>query len=215
MKTRSLWAVALILVLNIQNSGAAGLTAQETLDKLAVKGRAPKTGYARAQFGSPWTDVNRNGCDTRNDILKRDLTNIVFKAGTRDCVVVTGDLIDPYSGTLINFVKGNGTSTLVQIDHLVALGNAWVTGAFKLDIKARTELANDPLNLLAVQGRLNSQKQDGDAATWLPPLKSYRCKYVARQIAVKTKYNLWVTAPEKSVMKNILAKCPQEPLPSS
>ena len=215
MKTRSLWAVALILVLNIQNAGAAGLTAQETLDKLAVKGRAPKTGYARAQFGSPWTDVNRNGCDTRNDILKRDLTNIVFKAGTRDCVVVTGDLVDPYSGTLINFVKGNGTSTLVQIDHLVALGNAWVTGAFKLDIKARTELANDPLNLLAVQGRLNSQKQDGDAATWLPPLKSYRCKYVARQIAVKAKYNLWVTAPEKSAMKNILAKCPQEPLPTS
>ena len=214
MKNRSLWAVALILVLNIQNAGAASLTAEEILDKLSVKGRAPKTGYARSQFGPVWSDVNRNGCDTRNDILKRDLTNIVFKEGTRNCVVLSGELSDPYSGTLINFVKGNTTSTQVQIDHIVALGNAWVTGAFKLTLPERTALANDPLNLLAVQGRLNSQKQDGDAATWLPPLKSYRCKYVARQIAVKAKYGLWVTVPEKNAMKTILAKCPEEPLPS-
>lgn len=214
MKNRSLWAAALILVLNLQNAGAASLTAEEILDKLSVKGRAPKTGYARSQFGPVWSDVNRNGCDTRNDILKRDLTNIVFKEGTRNCVVLSGELSDPYSGTLINFVKGNTTSTQVQIDHIVALGNAWVTGAFKLTLPERTALANDPLNLLAVQGRLNSQKQDGDAATWLPPLKSYRCKYVARQIAVKAKYGLWVTAPEKNAMKTILAKCPEEPLPS-
>ena len=214
MKYRSLWAAALILVLNIQNAGAASSTAEETLDKLAVKGRAPKTGFARAQFGPVWSDVNRNGCDTRNDILKRDLTNILFKEGTRNCVVLSGELLDPYSGTVINFVKGNTTSTQVQIDHIVALGNAWVTGAFKLTLPERTALANDPLNLLAVQGRLNSQKQDGDAATWLPPLKSYRCKYVARQIAVKSKYGLWVTVPEKSAMKSILAKCPNEPLPS-
>jgi hypothetical protein len=214
MKNRSLWAAALILVLNLQNAGAASLTAEEILDKLSVKGRAPKTGYARSQFGPVWSDVNRNGCDTRNDILKRDLTNIVFKEGTRNCVVLSGELSDPYSGTLINFVKGNTTSTQVQIDHIVALGNAWVTGAFKLTLPERTALANDPLNLLAVQGRLNSQKQDGDAATWLPPLKSYRCKYVARQIAVKAKYGLWVTVPEKNAMKTILAKCPEEPLPS-
>lgn len=214
MKYRSLWAAALILVLNLQNAGAANSTAEETLDKLAVKGRAPKTGFARSQFGPVWSDVNRNGCDTRNDILKRDLTNIVYKEGTRNCVVLSGELSDPYSGTVINFIKGNTTSTQVQIDHIVALANAWVTGAFKLTLPERTALANDPLNLLAVQGRLNSQKQDGDAATWLPPLKNYRCKYVARQIAVKAKYGLWVTSPEKSAMKSILAKCPNEPLPS-
>ena len=214
MKYRSLWAAALILVLNLQNAGAANSTAEETLDKLAVKGRAPKTGFARSQFGPVWSDVNRNGCDTRNDILKRDLTNIVYKEGTRNCVVLSGELSDPYSGTVINFIKGNTTSTQVQIDHIVALANAWVTGAFKLTLPERTALANDPLNLLAVQGKLNSQKQDGDAATWLPPLKNYRCKYVARQIAVKAKYGLWVTSPEKSAMKSILAKCPNEPLPS-
>jgi hypothetical protein len=141
------------------------------------------------------------------------LKNVIFKSGTRDCVVLSGDLLDPYSGKTINFVRGNVSSMEVQIDHVVALSNAWQTGAFKLSLATRTQFANDPLNLLAVQGRLNSQKGDGDAATWLPPLKSYRCKYVARQIAVKSKYGLWVTTPEKSAIANILAKCPKEPLP--
>jgi hypothetical protein len=189
--------------------------ATAVLETLAVKGRAPKTGYSRDQFGPAWTDVNRNGCDTRNDILKRDLTGIVFKVKTRDCVVESGTLQDRYSGETINFVRGNITSMEVQIDHVVALSNAWQTGAFKLSIAQRTALANDPLNLFAVKGRLNSQKGDGDAATWLPPLKSFRCAYVAQQIAVKAKYALWVTAPEKSAMLGILAKCPNQQLPIS
>jgi hypothetical protein len=129
--------------------------------------------------------------------LKRDLTGEVFKEKTRDCVVLSGVLKDPYSGETINFVRGNIGGVEVQIDHVVALSNAWQTGAFKLSLQQRTELANDPLNLLAVKGKLNSQKGDGDAATWLPPLKSYRCDYVARQIAVKIKYSLWFSAPKK------------------
>jgi hypothetical protein len=161
-------------------------------------------------FGQSWADVDRNGCDTRNDILKRDLTSIVYKPRTRDCVVLSGTLIDRYSGESINFVRGNVTSMEVQIDHVVALSNAWQTGAFKLDIVQRTALANDPLNLFAVKGRLNSQKGDGDAATWLPPLKNFRCAYVAQQIAVKAKYSLWVVAPEKAAMQTILAKCPTQ-----
>jgi len=204
---RSIWAIALIAFINTSGALAAQSPAEKILDSLAVKGRAPKTGYDRAQFGQRWADINRNGCDTRNDILQRDLANIVFKPGTHSCVVLSGDLIDPYSGTKINFVRGNITSMEVQIDHVVALGNAWVTGAFKLTLEKRTEFANDPINLLAVKGVLNSQKQDGDAATWLPPLKSYRCTYVSKQIAVKAKYGLWVTAPEKAAMKSVLAKC--------
>jgi len=207
MRKRSIWAVALICVLNISTAEAATSAAETLLDSLAVKGRAPKTGYTRAQFGQTWADVNRNGCDTRNDILKRDLTNVLFRTGTRDCVVESGTLIDPYSGMTINFLKGNKTSMEVQIDHVVSLSNAWQTGAFKLTLAKRTEFANDPDNLLAVQGRLNSQKGDGDAATWLPPLKSYRCAYVSKQISVKAKYGLWVTAPEKAAMKTILGKC--------
>ncbi len=189
--------------------------ATAVLETLAVKGRAPKTGYTRAQFGQAWADVDRNGCDTRNDILKRDLTGIIYKAGTRSCVVASGTLVDRYSGETINFVRGNITSMEVQIDHVVALSNAWQTGAFKLSADDRKALANDPMNLFAVKGRLNSQKGDGDAATWLPPLKSFRCTYVAQQIAVKAKYSLWVVAPEKAAMTAILAKCPTQKVPVS
>ena len=204
---RSIWAIALIAILNISGAEATQSSAETILDSLSVKGRAAKTGYTRDQFGQRWADVNRNGCDTRNDILQRDLKNITYKPGTHNCVVLTGTLIDPYSGTEINFVRGNVTSMEVQIDHVVALSNAWQTGAFKLTLEKRTAFANDPENLLAVKGTLNSQKGDGDAATWLPPLKSYRCTYVSKQIAVKAKYGLWVTAPEKAAMKSILAKC--------
>ena len=189
--------------------------ATAVLETLAVKGRAPKTGYTRAEFGPVWADVDRNGCDTRNDILKRDLTSIIFKAGTRNCVVTSGTLVDPYSGETINFVRGNVSSMEVQIDHVVALSNAWQTGAFKLTLEQRTALANDPLNLFAVKGRLNSQKGDGDAATWLPPLKSFRCEYIAQQIVVKAKYSLWVVPPEKAAMVGILAKCPGQKVPVS
>ena len=197
----------MVAILGISSATASASTAEDLLNTLAVKGRAPKTGYTRAQFGATWADVNKNGCDTRNDILKRDLTNIVFRVKTHDCVVESGTLLDPYSGTTINFVKGVTSSMEVQIDHVVALSNAWQTGAFKLTLEKRTALANDPDNLLAVQGRLNSQKGDGDAATWLPPLKSIRCAYVTKQIIVKAKYGLWVTAPEKAAMLNVLSKC--------
>lgn len=197
----------MVAILGISSATASASTAEELLNTLAVKGRAPKTGYSRAQFGATWADVNKNGCDTRNDILKRDLTNIVYRSKTHDCVVESGTLLDPYSGTIINFVKGVTSSMEVQIDHVVALSNAWQTGAFKLSLERRTAFANDPDNLLAVQGRLNLQKGDGDAATWLPPLKSIRCAYVTKQIIVKAKYSLWVTTSEKVAMKNTLAKC--------
>jgi len=197
-----------------QNAEAAQPTAVSVVEKLAVKGRAPKTGYARDQFGTAWKDVDRNGCDTRNDILNRDLTSVIYKVSSQDCVVLSGVLVDPYSGESINFLRGVATSSDVQIDHIVALSNAWQTGAFKLTIEKRTALANDPLNLLAVKGRLNSQKGDGDAATWLPPKKSYRCSYVARQVAVKYKYGLWLTAPEKAAILKLLKPCPAQLIPA-
>jgi len=187
---------------------ASTVTASAVLETLAVKGRAPKTGYERSQFGPAWSDVDRNGCDTRNDILNRDLTSIIYKPGTHQCVVLSGTLLDPYSGEKIAFERGVATSSDVQIDHVVALSNAWQTGAFKLTYEKRLAFANDPMNLLAVKGRLNSQKGDGDAATWLPPRKDIRCAYVAQQIVVKAKYGLWVTPPEKAAMVGLLSKCP-------
>ena len=180
-------------------------SALSALNKLPVKGRAAKTGYSREQFPH-WKDPDKNGCDTRNDILKRDLTKVIFKADTNNCKVISGSLLDPYSNKLISFDLSKSAST-IDIDHVVALSNAWQTGALQLTPTQRTNFANDPLNLLAVDAKLNRQKGDGDAATWLPPYKSYRCSYVARQVSVKSKYKLWVTAPEKSAISNLLTAC--------
>lgn len=182
-------------------------TTLAVLDTLPVKGRAPKTGYSRDQFGAAWKDVDHNGCDTRNDILSRDLTQRVYREGTHDCVVISGTLADPYTGTTIDFVRGQKTSSVVQIDHLVALSDAWQKGAQQLTPELRAELANDPINLLAVDGPTNGQKSDGDAATWLPPNKAYRCDYVTKQVNVKAKYSLWVTQAEKDAMSTQLASC--------
>ena len=194
------------------NTGA-GQSATQMLDSLEVKGRAPKTGHKRTQFGKAWADVDRNGCDTRNDILNRDLTDVKHKVRTHDCVVESGQLHDPYTGKDIAFKKGWKTSTAVQIDHVVALSDAWQKGAQKLSQTKRTELANDPYNLLAVQGKANQKKSDGDAATWLPSNKSFRCEYVARQIGVKHKYSLWITQAEKEAISKVLSSCPTQTVP--
>ena len=183
------------------------------LETLLVKGRAPKTGYSREAFGPSWADTDYNGCDTRNDMLRRDLGGVTVERGTQGCVVLEGLLVDPYSGEEVRFIKGE-SSDRIHIDHVVSLSNAWQTGMFQRGPEERRIFANDPLNLLAVQGWLNQQKGDGDAATWLPPRKAYRCEFVARQIAVKAAYSLWLTLPEKQAMLRILRACPQQALPT-
>ena len=127
--------------------------AAETLETLAVKGRAPKTGYDRDQFGPAWADVDHNGCDTRNDILDRDLEDTAYRPGTQDCIVTSGVLQDPFTGAEIQFVRGQDTSSAVQIDHVVALSDAWQKGAQQLNEETRRQFSNDPLNLLAVDGQ--------------------------------------------------------------
>ena len=208
---RRIVVIALLLsLLPATNSQAATTDALTALNKLEVKGRAAKTGYTRSQFPH-WSDPDRNGCDARNDILKRDLTNITYKEGTRDCKVIAGQLLDPFSGKVIIF---SPTKVVIDIDHVVALSNAWQTGAAYFDKNTRLLIANDPINLLAVDAKLNRQKGDGDAATWLPPNKSFRCEYVARQVAVKSKYKLWVTEPEKVSITKILSNCVDQKLPA-
>jgi hypothetical protein len=208
---RQIVVITLILtLLSPANTQAAPIDALVALNNLEVKGRAPKTGYARSQFPH-WSDPDRNGCDARNDTLKRDLTNITYKAGTRDCKVIAGQLLDPFSGKVITF---SATKVVIDIDHVVALSNAWQTGAAYFNKNKRSQIANDPLNLLAVDSKLNRQKRDGDAATWLPPSKAFRCEYVARQVAVKAKYGLWVTKPEKVAINKILSTCVGQKLPA-
>jgi hypothetical protein len=189
-------------------SAPRGDTALGMLATLTVKGRAPMTGYSREAFGPAWLDSDRNGCDERNDILTRDLDHRT----EQNCRILTGTLVDPYTARNIAYVYGDGT--LVDIDHVVALGNAWVSGASRWPIRRRAALATDPANLLAVDASANRQKGDGDAATWLPPNKAHRCEYVAQQIAVKAKFGLSVTAPEKEAIARVLAGCPDQPVPA-
>jgi hypothetical protein len=188
-------------------------SAAALLATLAVKGRAPMTGYRRDAFGQAWADVDRNGCDTRNDVLRRDLTDVALRPGTHDCVVVSGVRADPYTGKYLRYVRGGSVG--VDIDHVVALGDAWATGAQYWPVAERVALANDPVNLLAVDASANRQKGDADAAGWLPPQKSFRCAYVARQVAVKAKYALWVTAAEHDAIARLLRTCPGQPAPAA
>lgn len=194
-----------------------GGSALAALAQLPVKGRAPKTAYTRAEFGDSWTDDNgelwgHNGCDTRDDILRRDLTDIVLRTG--GCKVSTGVLHDPYTGVDVDFVRGPGTSSLIQIDHVVPLANAWQTGAQQWTARQRQAFANDPLELLATRGSANEAKGDGDAATWLPPRKEFRCQYAARMVAIKLRWHLWVTSPEREALVRLLQPCGALGLPT-
>jgi hypothetical protein len=193
-------------------SGSSEL-ATAALAKLKVAASSSHDGYSRAQFlaSGDWNKWKK--CDTREKILGRDLDEI--KYGSDGCTVESGILNDPYTGKTIDFTRGTSTSSKVQIDHVVAISAAWTTGASAWTFERRNELANDDLELLAVDGPANQQKSDGDASEWLPPNKSFRCEYVARQIAVKLKYALWVTPAEKDSMTTVLAGCPNEALPSA
>jgi len=178
------------------------------LAALPVKGRAPMTGYSSVEaFWGMWGN-QPDGCDTRNFVLTRDMTGVAMKAGSR-CLVQTGTLADPYTGKTISFTRGSGGNHDggVQIDHVVARGNAWATGAFAWTPEQRSAFANDPLGLLAVDATANQKKGDGDAATWLPANKAFRCQYVTIQVQLKAKYNLWVTQPEHDAIEKILEAC--------
>jgi hypothetical protein len=182
---------------------APGGSALAAVSRLDVKGRAPKTGYSRDQFGDGWASVD--GCDTRDRILGRDLRAKTFRSATRRCVVLSGRLADPYTASTVAYRRGGAAE--VDVDHVVALSDAWQKGARRWPYRERVAFANDPLNLLAVDASANRQKGDGDAATWLPANKPFRCTYVARQVSVKLKYALSVTSAERDAMRRILRSC--------
>ncbi|GAA2401961.1 HNH endonuclease family protein [Streptomyces glaucosporus] len=177
--------------------------ARELIEGLATKGRGPGTGYDRDEFGYAWMDTAdgvpfaRNGCDTRNDLIRRDGQNLRFRSGS-DCVVVSMTLADPYTGKEIDWRKRDAAE--VQIDHVVPLSYAWRMGASRWPEDKRERFANDPLNLLPVEGRANAAKGDSGPASWLPPDRRIRCAYAVRFAQVALEYELPVTAPDKSMM---------------
>ena len=192
----------------LEQTKADSLLAKDVLENLAVKDKYTEQKYYRKAFYDNWGQT-ASGCNTREAILVRDLKNVVYKPNS--CKVQSGTLNDPYTGKTIEFTRGQDTSSAVQIDHVVALSNAWASGAALLDKDTRYEISQDPLNLLAVDGPANQEKSDQAADTWLPSNKGFQCQYVARQISVKYKYKLWVTPAEKLAMQKVLADCPEEP----
>ena len=182
---------------------------RRALEELRVieKGSESVPQYSRDQFGQRWADVDRNGCDTRNDVLKRDLHDLQMKRSSPQCVVVAGVLDDPYTGRQIDFQRGEDSSEAVQIDHVVALANAWKSGAWQWDAARRQDFANDPFNLLAVDGAANQDKGASSADQWLPSNSAYQCAYVQRQIAVKSSWGLGVSRAEKKAMTSVLERC--------
>lgn len=187
----------------------AVVRAAEALGRLAVRERVSRDGYTRDQFSSGWAHVA--GCDMRNRTLQRDLVEI--ELDDDGCTVLRGVLKDdPFTGKIIPFQRGRDTSGAIHIEHLVAVSDAWQKGAQDLDRDQRRAFYNDPLNLVAVDGPANMQKGDADASDWLPH-EPYRCRYVARQIAVKLRYELWVTQREQSAMSRVLGTCPDQLLP--
>lgn len=182
--------------------------ASEILARLEVKGRAPKTGYSREEFYSGWPEID--GCSLRQIIIKRELSDTAI-LDDNNCTVISGEYDEPYTGEHLKFTEKSQLSKGIQIDHMVALSDAWQKGAQYLDKDIRYQIATDPLNLIAADASANQSKSDGDAATWLPPNKRFRCQYVARQASVKYKYSLWVTEAEHDAMARVLEACPNEP----
>ncbi len=171
--------------------------------------------YRRDAFGESWTDDTtapggHNGCDTRNDILNRDLVEKTYMAIKRcPTAVATGTLLDPYTNAIVPFMRGNQVGAAVQIDHIVPLALAWDLGARNWTDETRVRFANDPANLLAVQGQANQDKGDGEPAVWMPPNRAFWCQYSVQFVAVLRGYGLPVDAASAPVLRQAADTCPR------
>lgn len=188
-------------------------TALAHLNNLTVRAQIPLAGYSRDAFGPAWSDagtveMSGNSCPTRQDVLTRDLDDIVRSED--GCTVLSGVLHDRYTGRTIDFMRGPRTSMAVQIDHIVPLALGWQSGARELTPEQRLNYANDPENLIATDGPTNAGKGAKDAAAWMPPRTEAHCWYATAQVRVKTKYRLSVTPSEKTALRTALESCPAE-----
>ena len=168
--------------------------------------------YRRDAFGEAWTDDTTapggfNGCDTRNDVLARDLSAVVFREGSGECKVLEGVLVDPYDGHTESFTSGEQTSPLVQIYHIVALAWAWRHGADRWSDAERLVFANDPANLVVTADEINSAKSDSGPAEWMPPAAASVCGYVIAWVSVVDAYDLGITGPDREAARSALTRC--------
>lgn len=176
------------------------------LDSLTIADPYSPYDYDRELFGQAWADVDRNGCDTRNDILARDLADVTYKPGTRDCVVQTGTLGDPYTGNVLEFTKG-GTSQVIDIEHIVALEDAWNSGAWEWSDEERLAFANDPRVLAVVDGPTNREKGSDSISEWLPPYEGSHCAYGASYVEIAAAYDLSISEEDHAALEELSAEC--------
>jgi hypothetical protein len=187
-------------------AAAAALAALPVAEKASLDGYERGCGEGEGcVFGPAWADVDRNGCDQRNDVLHRDLTEVQVREGTHDCVVVAGVLDDPYTGQTVTFVKAEAAE--VPIDHVVPLAAAWVQGAAGWPAEERQAFANDLNNLMATTRSENSAKGDSTADEWVPSDPAYGCSYATVVVTVKSRYALAVTPAESTALQSLLATC--------
>lgn len=212
---RGRWTVILVFTFALVLSGTSPApaatsvlaqvkSAKTMLSKLKIKSLTYPDYDRERDFGNAWVDVNRNGCDTRNDILKRDLTSEIFNDS---CEIASGKLLNRYTGKSVKFVRGRGTSQLVPIDHIIPLHLAWQLGANKWGFGKRVTFANDPLNLQATDLSSNSSKSDSGPDEWLPANQTYRCTYVIKFTRVAYMYQLAITSAMKAAISKELNTC--------
>jgi hypothetical protein len=186
-------------------SGAPKGTVLYALHRLKVRDAASTVdGYERDKFGQKWADIDRNGCDQRNDVLRRDMVNLHTVPGTRGCFLAKGTLSlldDSYAATRVKYKRGNDK---VEIDHVVSLADAWGSGAHDWDVDQREEFANDFMNLEVIDSGTDTVKSDLAANDWLPDDDDDQCALVVRQISIKKRYKLSVTPAELQAMDSVL-----------
>lgn len=181
---------------------AGALAALDSLPPVPA-GAVPS--YEREEFlPGGWADLDGDGCYTRNEILARDLEQVTYLADGENCKVATGRLADPYTGTVIEFNREESTQT-VQIDHIVALAEAWRAGAWEWTKDQRKAFANDPAELLAVAGAANQSKGDRGPASWLPDAN--RCGYGAAYANLAARYQLGIAEADREALRNLLKSC--------
>ena len=158
-----------------------------------------QVGYDRALF-EHWRDIDGDGCDSRDQVLKRDSISLP-QVDPVNCNVIAGDWVSPYDGA-----KWTNPSD-IDIDHVIALKEAWDSGAWAWSAAQRKAFANDTSDsrtLLAVTDSVNQSKSDKDPSNWLPPLQSYTCTYLGNWIAVKVRWSLSMDSSEFGRIKNLL-----------
>lgn len=202
-------ALAALLLLQTLGTDAGAAPAVSATATPNPTSEAAATDYDRELFGPRWADVDRNGCDTRNDTLARDLTDVTYKPDTNGCVVLTGTLHDPYTGETVAFTRVSEGYQPVQIDHIIPLAVAWASGADSWTDEQRTRFANDPANLQTTTA--NQTKGDSTPSAWMPPGELAACEYSTRYLEVATDYALDISAADRDALTTALISCTSAP----